>query len=59
MYDCIDPSPFYTQEPYLDENDAIEVSNDDLINLDPRKFPYGPTLPNFTGNMNNVNQKGS
>jgi hypothetical protein len=31
VYDCLDPSPFYdNSNPYLDENDFIELPSDDL-----------------------------
>lgn len=34
VYDCIDPSPYYdnSTEPYIDENDLIELPQDDQSN---------------------------
>ena len=42
VYDCIDPSPYYdsSQDPYMDDNDLIEMPSDDQ-NTDYRKYPYG------------------
>ena len=53
VYDCVDPSPFYEGEPYLDDADLIELPSEDA-NYDYRKYPFGPTVPNnaFSQNFN-------
>ena len=45
VYDCVDNSPFYPDEPYLEEGDAIELPSEDA-SYDYRKYPFGPTVPN-------------
>jgi hypothetical protein len=45
VYDCIDPSPFYENpnEPYIDENDLIDIGgSDDKFN----KYNFGPMNSN-------------
>lgn len=53
VYDCVDQSPFYTDEPYFDENELIELPSEEA-NYDYRKYPFGPTVPNnaFSQNFN-------
>lgn len=56
VYDCIDPSPFYegTNEPYIDENDLIEISGSE----DYRKYNFGPMNSNtYQANINNKGLK--
>jgi len=58
VYDCVDQSPFYTDEPYFDENELIELPSEEA-NYDYRKYPFGPTVPNnsFSQNFNQKGQK--
>ena len=53
VYDCIDASPFYEGEAYIDENELIELPSEDA-NYDYRKYLFGPTVPNnaFSQNFN-------
>jgi len=58
VYDCVDQSPFYTDEPYFDENELIELPSEEA-NYDYRKYPFGPTVQNnaFSQNFNQKGQK--
>lgn len=53
VYDCMDPSPYYeiSQEPFLDENDLIEILLDDQTN-EIRKYPYGSNTITSSSNIN-------
>jgi hypothetical protein len=58
VYDCIDTSPFYDNatNPYFEESDLIELSNDDSSN-DYRKYPYGPSGSNYGSSINSRGTK--
>ena len=45
VYDCVDGSPYYEGEQYLEDADLIELPSDDA-SYDYRKYPFGPTVPN-------------
>jgi hypothetical protein len=56
VYDCLDLSPYYdSADPYLDENELIDLPPDDQASLDYRKYPYSPNLQGF---QSNINQRG-
>ncbi len=44
MYDCIDPSPYYDKQTYIDESLLVSGSAEDSQH-DLKKYPYGPTVP--------------
>lgn len=45
VFDCVDNSPYYTDEPYMDDNELLELPSEEA-NYDYRKYPFGPTVPN-------------
>lgn len=45
VFDCLDNSPHYdsSNEPYIDENDSIELPQDDQPVDSRKQYPYGPS----------------
>ena len=52
IFDCLDPSPFYSNtgdDVYMDESEALEIPGDN----DYKKYPFGPMNSNsYIANIN-------
>jgi hypothetical protein len=55
VYDCLDQSPYYdSSDPYLEENELIDLPSDEQSSSDFRKYPYSPNLQGL-GFQSNIN----